>query len=485
MSSPRVIVLVALVFGGVGAVTWLTNWSIAGRGLPFGLGTSTVNLPFLLAAGGTTVLWLLMIGGARLINQPRRPSAGPATQDLGPEPPALAAMLAEGFEVPQEAVNATLLDLAARGAIEIFEIEREGYAVRLRGEPRGGVLAHEQQLLTLLRQRAADGVVHAAALTTGRRDIAKGWWKAFRTSVVDAAQARGLSRDLWDWRTVSGLTAFGVVPAVFWWLAVGQWQAALVFGLVGLSLLGALQGGRRQRDTPAGLAAASRWMGVRRWIREAAFEELPPTAVAVWERHLAYAAGFGIARGAIRPFPLGADDDHLAWSAHSGEWRPVRIRYPRLWPPGWGARPALALPASLGVLAGSAFLARVAFAVGLPPFDALSPEPSTLVAGGFAVAWAVIALAGAAGLMLLVRAASDLGPAREVSGPILRVRTFGGSRDSSPRHYVALDDGLSPSIRAWRIRPQVVRGGLIEGRMARATVTPYLRCVRSIEMVEP
>src|SRR6185312_8800494 len=48
--------------------------------------------------------------------------------------------------------------------------------------------------------------------------------------------------------------------------------------------------------------------------------------------------------------PFGEEDDHLAWSAHGGRWRRVRVRYPRAIPPGWGRHPALAT--FLGVLWG-------------------------------------------------------------------------------------------------------------------------------------
>jgi hypothetical protein len=488
IKSPGVALAVIAVFALVGVGTWALNTFLGGGALPFDtdldLDPSNIRIPVLLGAAGATALWLVVVGITRAVRQPRQPRPGPATQDLGEESPALAGMLVDDFEPSRHGVPATLLDLAARRAVGIEEIGPDRYQVRLAERRVAGLAPHEARVMELLRRKAARGVIPSAALTTGQRDLSRRWWKAFRGEVIDAAQARGLSRDLWDGKVISALAVAGLAPAPLWWAAFGAWQAALAYGMGALFVLGAAQGGRRQRDTEAGLAAAARWMGVQRFLRQGAFQDLPPDAVIVWERHLAYAAAFGIAPVAVRAFPMGADDDRLAWSAHSGEWRPVRIRYPRRWPPGWGARPALALLASLGVLAATALLIRVAFAVGLPPFDPGSPGTGTLVAAGFAAGWALIALAGAAGLMLLVRAVGDLGPAREVTGPVLRARGFGGGENSPPRYYVALDDGRSATIRAWRYRPQVARGGLIEGRMARATVTPHLRCVRSLQMVD-
>jgi len=480
VSNPRVALLVVVVAIGGGLSFWVTRRTIGGQPLPFGLGTPDISVPFLAAAGGTTLLWLGMIGGARVINQPRRPKSGQPTQDLGPEPPALAAMLAGGFDVPRESVTATLFDLAARGAVEIVETGNEDYAVRVKGEPKGGLLGFEHQVLILLRQRAVDGVVPAAALTTGRKDISKGWWKTFRGQVVQAAQARGLSRDLWDWRTTTGLTAAGVIPALLWWPAVGEWQASLVAGFVELSLLGWLQNNRRQRDTPAGLDAGSRWLGVQRWIREAAFEDLPPTAVTIWERHMAYAAAFGAARTAIRAFPMGADEDHAAWTPRPDGWQRVRISYPWVWPPGWGARPELAALAGFGLMAMSFFPLRIASVIGWPTTLTTMPELASFLRFLTLVFLAVGLIAAFGGMIAFVAGLTDLGSHREVKGLVLRVRTFG----KRPRNYVAVDDGRSRRIRAWRLRATAMSGGIAEYRQARAVVTRTLRNVRSIEPVE-
>ena len=82
--------------------------------------------------------------------------------------------------------------------------------------------------------------------------------------------------------------------------------------------------------------------------QDAVFPTLPPTGVAVWERYLAYGAALGVARSAVAALPMGAESDTRAWSAYGGEWREVRVRYPLLWPPGWGMGPLNALALGLG-----------------------------------------------------------------------------------------------------------------------------------------
>ncbi len=67
-----------------------------------------------------------------------------------------------------------------------------------------------------------------------------------------------------------------------------------------------------------------------------------------------------------------------------------------------------------------------------------------------AVPVAVAGLGVVLAIALLVIAAADWGTAVEVTGQILRLRSFGGE-DDDERYYVAVDDGSSRRIRAWRI----------------------------------
>src|SRR5690606_24648913 len=62
--------------------------------------------------------WFAAYGGLLLATRPRVGPAGPATPDLGQEPPAVASYLVNGWTVTVDAVESTLLDLAARRIIE-------------------------------------------------------------------------------------------------------------------------------------------------------------------------------------------------------------------------------------------------------------------------------------------------------------------------------------------------------------------------------
>ena len=457
------------------------------------LGDVRIDVAGLFVASGATILWLLLLGILRFVRQPRQPAPGPTTQDLGAESPAVAGMLVTDFAVGRQAVAATVFDLAARRAVDVEESATGAYQLRVRDRDPGALTAYEQRVLDLLRDRADKGVVPSGALTTGASDVSKRWWKGFRGEVIDEAQSRGLSRDIWDRGTLTMLAVIGAGAAPLWWWTFRDVRAAIVYVLAVLVVVAALKEGRRQRDTASGRDAAARWLGVRRFHRQGAFEDLPPTAVTIWERHLAYAAAFGVARTAVRAFPMGADDDHRAWSAYGGEWREVRIRYPGLWPPGWGARPWVAMLIALALLTVGSGLFTLLVRTSWPPAGPFEPGPGSLpteeaarglylflLIGGAVVLAVAVALA-VWGLSMLVRGAMDLGSSRQVTGMVLRLRRFGGGENSTPRYFVAVDDGRSPTIRAWRLRPQVwASAALAEYRPATGMVTPNLGFVESI-----
>jgi len=72
---------------------------------------------------------------------------------------------------------------------------------------------------------------------------------------------------------------------------------------------------------------------------------------------------------------------------------------------------------------------------------------------------------------------ADLRSTVEITGPILRLRVLGGEK--KPRYYVAVDDGESRTIRAWRVNPRHYLG-LTQGETITVAVTKNLGCVRWI-----
>src|SRR5205085_10376830 len=99
----------------------------------------------------------------------------------------------------------------------------------------------------------------------------------------------------------------------------------------------------RWQLTPAGRARAAHWLGVRDWLRGfPTFADLPPAAVAVWDRYLAYGAALDATPATSATIDLGYDWKHGLWSVY-GPWRPVRVRT-RTWA---AIRLALSQPGTL------------------------------------------------------------------------------------------------------------------------------------------
>jgi hypothetical protein len=282
---------------------------------------------------------------------------------------------------------------------------------------------------------------------------------------VSDAKARGLSRDAADGQLLTALTVLAALPALLLWIE-SSWQFAAGAVLGALALLGWIRARHTQRETPAGLEAASRWLGVRAALLEdVEFKRQTPLTVEVWNRHLACGAALGAAEGAIGPLPMGVESDTSTWSAYGGRWRPVRIAYPNLWPPCWGTNPLVALAGGLAVVVGATL-----FLYYVGPF-ALDADTIGHVLFGLVCAVLVASVA------VIYMASSDWRSEVEVTGPILRLRAFGDQKHR--RYYVAIDDGRSSSIRAWRVDPHRYVG-LEQGELVTARLTRNLRHVRSI-----
>jgi hypothetical protein len=427
----------------------------------------------------STALWLGTLLLLRVARQPRAAKAAPATDDLRPEPPAVANMLANNFRPTREAVPATLFDLAARGYLSIDLIGGGQHVVRLRAKPTEPLTFYERGVLMVLHRRARDGAIPAGALTTGPKEWARGWWRSFRKSVERDARDRGLSRDLWNRQALGYLTVPILAGAVFFGLRTLEPELAVGYAILSFGLAAGMIGSGRQRDTPAGLEAAGHWLGVRRYLRSAALDHLPPSAVAIWERYLAYGAALGAADHAVETIPMGADADHRAWSSFGGGWRELRIRYPRLWPPAWGRRPGLALLSAIAAGAVAVLLVRVAVGIGWP-FGSDIPTELLFMQILILLLWVLGTALALWSAVTLVRASGDLGGARELTGLVVRKRERGGGDDSEPRRYVAVDDGTSSRIRAFRVNAHLFVACPPEYEEAVVTATRLLGHVRAI-----
>ncbi|MGH3065642.1 MAG: DUF2207 family protein [Gaiellaceae bacterium] len=436
----------------------------------FPLGLEGADLVLGVAAFATCAVWLLAAGVVFLARRPPEPEVGPRTLDLGPEPPAVANFLASRFRVTDEAVPATLIDLAARNVVDIEQRGPDVFFVRLRSSVDEPLTAYERRVLDHLRKHASDDVVPAEALTTGPQEESKRWGRGFRNEVVADAQRLGLSRDALGGPIFTALSAAALIPSLLTW-AVWEFEPGAGVFFAALALLGWIKARHPQRETPAGMDAASRWLGVRAELAEnPVFATHSPLEVELWDRLLAYGAALGVAAGASRPLPMGVESDTHTWSASSGRWRPVRIAYPRIWPPGWGAHPLLALAVGLAVAVGSGL---VLYTVG----------PSLFGAGAIeAVILLVVCAAVIVGVAVVLMAGADWKTAVEVTGPILRLRAFGD--DEKRRYYVAVDDGSSAVIRAFRVKARQYTG-LEQGELVTVHATKNLAHVQWIMHAGP
>jgi hypothetical protein len=164
---------------------------------------------------GLAVGWLLLLWLVSMPGRERHLRAQAATSDLGPEPPAVAALLGRGGRVGDGVAAATLLDLAAR---HIIDLEQTGPGLTLcrvrpadgrspggapadgppvDGSGPAGVTPYVRRILSYLDALAIDGVVPAPALAEGVTRSAA-WWKKLRGEVIADTWARRLSRPRWS-----------------------------------------------------------------------------------------------------------------------------------------------------------------------------------------------------------------------------------------------------------------------------------------------
>ena len=460
-------------------------------------------LRFGIAAAIALAAWLALLGLFAIATRARTPPPGPEALELpGDEPPAVVAMLTDGWEVGHEAVPATLIDLAARKIVAIEGVGPERFVVRLRpNASTAGLTFYEQQVLSHVRGLASpDGTVPCEALTTGPEGDSVAWWKRFQASVVEDARDRGLSRGRWSRWMLAVLGATALVPAALAALALvtvppeeGAEEENPVGAFIGATaiawfpLMALPRKLRAERETPAGREAAAKWLGLREHLdATGGFASAPPAAVAIWDRFLSYGAALGVAGAAVRALPLGSESDTEAWTAHGGHWRVVHIDYPKRLPPGWGKPPLLATAIGLAGLLGGLFVARIFFPLMADlvgdVLDSTHDEgfnPLNLIAIGIlAIPTTVTAILIGRSAFMLGAAVPDLFVTRELNGVVLRIR----------RHekvsYLAVDEGSGTKVRAWVVAPAMLdAAGLDQGRPVSATVTPRLGYVSRLSRI--
>jgi hypothetical protein len=412
------------------------------------------------AAAGLGV-WLLAFWGALLHTRPR-PIASPApTQEFGgPEPPAVVSLVTGRWELTEDAAESTLIDLAARRILEFRQPGNDPLqtTVHVRQERPSGLNAYESMIFERVKELAMGGVVPLTALTFRDAEQAKGWNRRLGAAIVADARSRGLSRRRFSPTIVAALTIVAAVPSLALGLAIALhaarevragdsdstdgYGAAVVAVIIMWAALGGVAGKPRgERDTPQGRAVAARWLGLKSFLRaHESFADLPPAAVAVWDRYLSYGDAVGATRVCSAVIDLGMGNRRRVWSSFGGTWHRVRVRYPGVFPR-YGQKAVRLVVKGLAGLAVTALLVRASdVAAGLDLTSQLRLVVLLpLLYGGYT---------------LIATLVSVLTPVT-VTGEVLWVETWksrsqGEDSPSIPvLHYLAVDDGASDRTTAW------------------------------------
>ena len=414
--------------------------------------------------------------------RPRPVTAAAATPDLREEPPAVVSLLVNGLVDAPQVASATLLDLAARRVVEIHEVAPDaGHTLVRLGSAAlpDAAPAYERRVLDRVAATAgatftpvaalvetyADGgsnwqrrLVRDALLDARRRGlVASGGQGCLLGIVVGALVAAALLAPLVPDRGAAGSGASLAVLAVAW----------VVVSLVGGSALSIVELGEKpgapDRYTARGREVTAHWLGVAAWLRNhPAMRDLPPAAVAIWDRYLAYGAALDAVPHAVRvlDFETAGQRAELT-SHHTGTARTVRVRY---WARNRFLRPG-------GPVAAQA--SRLWALLTLPLWLAVGVAAAVTIPSpylrGLVLVLAVVQAARAG--RRLVRAQLDLARPAVVTGTVLDVsvahrQATGDHRGPSgeelpdlPTHYyVVVDDGSSDVLRPWIVSRDVARG---------------------------
>src|SRR4051812_41219970 len=173
-------------------------------------GFTGFSLFLLILAGTLGALWLAFLTWRWFHTFPYLPDAAAASNELGTEPPAVVNLLVHRCHLTRAALLATFADLAARGLIEIDQLDREHFVVRLREQrlKEAQLCPYEQQMVAFIRGCSTGGSAPFQALLFEDESVAEGFWKRFRTAVLKDARKRGLTRKRWaahDYLLLGGL----------------------------------------------------------------------------------------------------------------------------------------------------------------------------------------------------------------------------------------------------------------------------------------
>ena len=319
------------------------------------------------------------------------------------------------------------------------------------------------------------------------------------------ARSLGLSRRRFGSGQVALLTTVGVLAAVAIAFAVSNgivrndtgsdpgegWGNLFWITLWGSFLFGGLSASIRASGTRrTERAHASRWLGVQAWLAgHERFGDLPPAAVAVWDRYLGYGAALGVTHVASAAIDLGMGSRTRVWSSRGGTWHRVRVRYPQ-WSLRYGLRTRDIVGGALWRIGiGVALLAGAWYAAVHGPFGTPLDVDLDIPSGVIGLAVAVALLLVPTGLYRLARAVVDHNAPHEVVGEVLwkevwRKQSGGEDRPPVPwLYYLAVDEGTSDRTVAWGL-PAEWAHRCSPGDLVRMRVRPWSRRIVEIEVTQ-
>ncbi|RKR86864.1 putative membrane protein DUF2207 [Micromonospora pisi] len=472
-----------------------------------------LGLPAVCLLGWAGVYWI-----ALLFTRPADVAPAPASMTLpGPESPAVVNLLANRWSLTVDAAESTLLDLAARGYLELRQAGPESRDSTVHPTGRtDGLNEYERQVLDRVVERAVGGMVPLTALAFANEKRAGLWSSSLRRAVIDEARRLGLTRRRFPKGLVVAFGVFGALAGLG--VAAGSYhylsriQAADRWGGVGAAffvttmvLSGIAGRNMGERDTPLGRAVAARWLGLRAWlVGHEAFADLPPAAVTVWHRYLSYGAALGVTRAASQVIHLGLADRSRIWSAYGGTWRQVGVSYPNTLPRygqplGWPFVRALGAAGFGWSLVG--IVGPAAARQESRPVDP-AHDPFHFLFGRWFQPWLNLAELDSitlgilfVGLALLgyaaytmIRVFGDVAGTATVSGEVIwyQMWQYHSSDESSDRtpinYYLVIDDGRSDRTRAW-VLPKEISGQCELGDVVTAQVRRWTRRVKQVTVL--